>query len=372
MQSRYVHTCIWINGRKVSMADIVSSRVEPLSEFETSTFEFIARWMSGEEVFKLTTSGSTGTPKEISVTRKQMVTSSQLTCTALSLHSDLNALVCLDTKFIAGKMMLVRCLETGMRIFAIDPCSNPLMRLPIDETMHFTAMVPLQVKTIIESSHPHIFDQLSICIAGGANVSDELRSKLQKFTVNVYATYGMTETLSHVALQSLNGDSQSDFFQALPQIRLGVDDRQCLVINAPHFDQEIVTNDIVDLKNDHEFRWLGRYDNVINSGGLKISPEHVEQKIGKIFTRLRIPNPFFVFALPDERLGQKAVLVVEEPTLTLATIDSIYDSMLLTFSPYEIPRQIFQSDHFLYTPTSKVKRQDTFSGARPVFTFTRE
>jgi len=356
---------IWINGRKVSFQAILEKKTVQVSDFEANTFSFIRDWLSGADKFELQTSGSTGNPKIISVTRAQMITSARLTAEALELREHFNALVCLDPRHIAGKMMLVRSMEVGMGIFAIDPCANPLSKIPVDLTIHFTALVPYQAKAILESKHPHMLDTLCSCIIGGGAVEPDLVERLQVYSTKIYSTYGMTETLSHVALRVLNGKNHSDFYQTLPGITVRTDDRSCLIISAPYLDGEIVTNDIAEVTGKNNFRWVGRWDNVINSGGLKISSEILEGRIGQIFTRLEISNSFFIQGIPDEKLGQRVALVMEAP-LKKEMLEVIRQEFIHSFSPYEIPKVFFESDSFVYTNTSKINRQESFKTSRNI------
>jgi len=275
--------------------------------------------------------------------------------------------VCLDTRYIAGKMMIVRSFEIGMKIFVVDPCANPLNKIPVDQTIHFCALVPYQVKTILESKHPHLFDTLLTCIIGGAPLDENLRSKLQNYTIHLYATYGMTETISHVALQAINGPHRSEYFTLLPGISIHTDSRNCLVIGAPYLEEEIKTNDLVEIIGENQFKWLGRWDNMINSGGVKLSPENIEERIGKIFTRLNITSPFFVQGVPDEKLGQKLALVFESPLPDASKLKALHEAVIHSFSAYEIPKVFFESPSFIFTNTAKINRLESFKTAKPVY-----
>jgi O-succinylbenzoic acid--CoA ligase len=362
MNKNYSHTHIWINGRKVLLQDILTEKAMALSEFEKNTFDFICEWLSDKDVFELKTSGSTGSPKTIHVRRSQMTSSANLTAQALGLQQTYNALVCLDTRYIAGKMMLVRSFETGMKIFGVDPCANPFNKIPLDQPIHFTALVPYQVKAILESKHPHLLDSLSTCIVGGAPLNENLQERLQFFSVCVFITYGMTETISHVALQPVNGHARSLYYQTLPGITVRQDQRNCLVINTPYLPGEIITNDIVEVHDEKTFRWLGRWDNIINSGGVKVSPENLEESIGKIFTRLKIGIPFFIYGIPDEKLGQKVVLVLQSASLQIPAKE-IYNALVHSISIYEMPKEFFVTKVFVYTHTDKINRHESFKTA---------
>lgn len=362
--NNYPHSYIWINGRKVLLKDIENASAVAFSDFEKNTFNFIRQWVSEEEKFLLQTSGSTGTPKEITVTRSQMIASAKLTETALQLHSSYNALVCLDTKYIAGKMMLVRSFYTGMKIFAVDPCANPLVKIPVDQTIHFAALVPYQVKSILESKHPHLLDTLMTCIIGGALLDKNIKEKLKPFTTRIFTTYGMTETISHIALQSIN-DNETHY-QTLPGIFVRADERDCLVIHAPYLIDDIVTNDIVEVINENRFRWIGRWDNIINSGGVKISPENIEARIGKIFTRLQINAPYFIHHTHDEALGQRIVLVMQSPLPDELTLKTFIQALPNTLTSFEQPTAFYETSYFIYTETQKINRVETFKRAQPL------
>jgi O-succinylbenzoic acid--CoA ligase len=363
MSNKYPHTHIWINSRKVSISAIVDDKTVCVTEFEKNTFSFIRDWMLGKEKFDLQTSGSTGIPKEISATRSQMTASANLTIKELKLKEIFNALVCLDTRYIAGKMMLVRSLECGMKIFALNPTANPFIKIPVDVAIQFAALVPYQIKAILESKHPHMLDSLETCIIGGAPLDENTSQKLQSFSTRMYATYGMTETLSHIALQALNGKDKSDYYQTLPGITVSTDKRNCLVIHAPYLNEAIVTNDVAEVVDANKFKWLGRWDNVINSGGVKLSAEDLEEKIGKIFTRLKIPNQYFIHGLRDEKLGEKVALVLVSPLPDAKQMQAMREAFLHSFSAYEIPKEIFEISSLVYTPTSKINRQESFLNA---------
>ncbi|MBT1702575.1 AMP-binding protein [Chryseosolibacter indicus] len=360
---QYPYQYIWVNGRSVLLQDIQEGKSTAFTEAERNAFDFIRSWLSDASVFELTTSGSTGTPKKISIKRSQMQTSARLTAQALNLRSNYNALICLDTKFIAGKMMVVRCFELGMKMFFVDPCSNPLVQIPIDRTIDFAALVPYQVTSILGSKHPHLLDTMLTCIIGGAPLDEETKEKIKAFSTSMYITYGMTETISHIALQKINGKEILDYYTTLPDIVINTDSRGCLVIEAPHLEERIITNDIVDIIDSRTFKWVGRWDNVINSGGVKVSAELLEQKIGQIFTRLHINNSFFIYGAEDKNFGSRVILVVEGRFLNIDQESQIVHALLHSFSAYERPKEVYVTSLFLKTKTLKINRQETFKSA---------
>lgn len=341
------------NGRKVSITEILTETVTIETAFEAETFSFIKSWLSGKQTFTLKTSGSTGTPKEITLTRNQLQQSAQRTIKALHLSSDNTALVCLDTKYIAGKMMLVRALETNMQIVAVEPSSNPLKN--ISARPDFGAFVPLQLAEIFtDEDSVNKLNQFKSIIIGGASISATLLEKIKTLSCAVYATYGMTETVSHIALQKLNGEHAQDYFEVLSDIAISVDERDCLVVQLPDFSEPVITNDVVNLIDNNSFKILGRYDNIINSGGIKLLPETIEKKLSPLLTN----QSFFITSIRDERLGEKLVLIIEgkpQPELP--------EALKLALSSYEVPKEIFYLDEFIRTDTHKINRVQTLEKA---------
>ncbi len=355
----YPFSSIIINNREVELQKIISDDETPRSDFEQSTFSFIHSWVRGNKEFHQSTSGSTGTPKMISIDREQMEASARLTEEALHLKSGFNSLVCLDTQYIAGKMMIVRCFVTGMKIIAINPSANPLKELDPNQEIDFVAFVPYQVQEIISSEFAFRLNTIQTSIIGGAVLDDATKEMLQRFTCQFYATYGMTETVSHIALQKLNGSNSSESFQTLSGIEIKLDDRNCLIIKSPALKEEIHTNDIAEVKSATEFKLIGRYDNVINSGGVKVSPEKLEIEIKRLFKDLEIAQSFFVVGLPDKKLGERIALIVEGKKLEQQIIEKINSMFKHTFSSYEIPKEILFKKIFFYTNTGKINRLKT-------------
>ncbi|HZX74779.1 MAG TPA: AMP-binding protein, partial [Cyclobacteriaceae bacterium] len=287
---------IWLelNGRKYTSKELMDSTTisSSKSDFEKSTLGFCYDWLIGKNEFTLSTSGSTGTPKPITLKRKQMEASATLTIEALKLNNFSSALICLDTKYIAGQMMLVRSFINGMNIIATEPTANPFKN--ISQSIDFTALVPYQVEAILHEGNSANLDALKCCIIGGATISESLKKKLKEIKSPMFATYGMTETISHIALQKLNGDDANENFHVLGDTKISQDERGCLMIDADYLDDQVITNDLVTITDAKHFTWLGRFDNVINSGGVKVSPESIETKIESIFDDEGIFNRCFV------------------------------------------------------------------------------
>ena len=302
--------------------------------------QFISDWYSPDDEMVLQTSGSTGKPKSISVKKEWMKNSAHLTGKTFGLTEGDSALLCMPMKYIAGKMMVIRALELGLDLTVVEPSSHPLKGL--EATIDFVAMVPLQLENSINQ-----LDKIKTLIVGGGQVNPQLVEKLKTLSTQVYETYGMTETLTHVAIRSLNGPNKSDAFQALDGVHFEKDVRECLIIHAPALNSNpVVTNDLIELMDGSSFSWLGRHDNVINSGGIKIIPEVVEVKLASI-----IPNKrFFLAGMPDELLGEKVVLVVEGDK---------FDISLDVLDKFEKPRKIVFIKKFEVTNSDKIHRKNT-------------
>lgn len=356
--NNYAFASITINGREVEIKDILGKTASSLSKFESSTFSFIQNWFGPLDTFIQPTSGSTGIPKPITITRKQMIASAQLTQQALELGTNDTSLVCLDTDYIAGKMMLVRSFVTGMKIIAVNPSLNPFAALPLNLKIDFVAMVPLQVHEVIRSAQGQLLNSVKNIIVGGAPLSVETMENLSCLSGRIFETYGMTETVSHIALRRINGPSASEYFTTLPGIKIDTDKRGCLEISAPYLDDTITTNDIIEIKEDTKFKWLGRWDNIINSGGVKIIPEKVEGEIQKLFNKLKIENKFFISSRPDPALGSKLILLIEG-SLRGPIIENIKSSLHDHLSPYEIPKEFFVNVDFVFTRNEKIIRSET-------------
>lgn len=342
------------------------SSVEALTAFETlspyaqQTLSFCHAWLSKQAFFEILTSGSTGIPKSIQIHRTQMQASAQATAQALGLKAGDHALVCLNTAYIAGKMMLVRGLETGMPLLVVPPSSTPLQE--ISEAIDFTALVPLQLKSMLETPELYLaqLNRMKAILVGGAAVDASLENLIrEKLSAPVFSTYGMTETVSHIALRRLNGASASDVYELLPGIAVKKDARGCLSIRGTvSQNQWLHTNDLVELPDEHHFRWLGRVDNVVNSGGIKIYTERIEEKLSEAMQAMGINRTFFLAGLPDEKLGEKLCIMIEgKKTIGDAQEKKMSAWMMTHLHPYEVPKKIFYLPAFVYTPTGKIQRK---------------
>jgi O-succinylbenzoic acid--CoA ligase len=354
----YPYPTLWINGRDVLISDILTEKEIPRDIFEQHTFSFTKTWLSEAHSFELKTSGSTGNPKTIFFSRDQMIASARMTQAAIGLTQGDTALLCLSPEYVAGKMMLVRCFVTGMKIRAVTPTATIPDALP-EELVHFAAMVPAQVHEICRSNKKDRLNRFKTILIGGAALDDDTLEILQSVQCRFLGTYGMTETLSHIALRNLNGPTRSDGYTCLPGVVIALDERGCLEIQAAHVHGKVVTNDLVEIITPETFRWIGRFDNVINSGGVKIIPEVLERKLIGILHEVNIVANIIVAGIPDVKLGQKVVLLLEGSPLPDTKKQHLQEKFLEGLSKYEAPKQFFFIPKFILTNTGKVNRPKT-------------
>jgi len=345
-----VHPRFKLNGISYSSHELKQLAYDLVKEgsiFEKSIGNFLSDWLDEKPTLEVKTSGSTGIPKNILLQKHRMVNSALATGEYFDLKEGNTALLCLPTDYIAGKMMLVRGMVLGLELEYTEPTSNSL--LETSKNYDFAAMVPLQLETSIKE-----IEQIKTLIVGGAAVSRILKDRVQEKKTAIFETYGMTETITHIAIKKVNkviGHNRSQF-KALPNVTFSQDKRECLIISAPEIaDNLVVTNDIVKLISETEFEWLGRYDNVINSGGIKLFPEQIEAKLAKLLS-----NRFFVAGMPDEKLGQKLVLVVEGEVDLNECLQTLKNND--NFVEFEIPKSIYTLPQFIETDTGKIRRKE--------------
>ena len=301
------------------------------------------------------TSGSTGTPKKIKIRKEFLINSAQKTIDFFDLKPESSALLNLSSQYIAGKLMWIRALTGGWHLDISAPDNQSIAGKLSQNTYDFGAMVPLQVYQNLDKIH-----HIKKLIIGGGQVSGKLLKQLQNLPNQIFATYGMTETLTHIAIMPLNmvakqnftaQNAPADAYRILKGVKIATDNRNCLIIEAPCiFEGQLVTNDIVDLIDEKHFRWLGRFDNVINSSGVKLIPEQIENKLKQL-----IDFDFFVTGMPDDKLGQKVVLVLETEQIPKNLPEQIKKHL----SKYEVPKNIYALPEFVRTATGKIQRQKT-------------
>lgn len=336
----FVHHQFKLNGfhfDEESLCRVAYSFIKEGAPFEKAVGDFILYWFDNNDFIEIQTSGTTGEPKLIQVSKQAMVNSALATAAFFNLEAGIKVLHCLPTQYVAGKMMLVRAFILGWDMDLIAPAINPLAR--IETAYDFSAMVPLQAQhSLIQ------LWQVKKLILGGAKVSHWLSQELAEVPSEIYETYGMTETITHIAAKRIG----EEVFTLLPNVLISEDDRHCLVIDAYRVSPEpVVTNDVVKIIDENQFLWLGRYDNVVNSGGVKLFPEQIEEKLSD-----KITARFFVKGIPDEKLGEKLILVIEgEP---YAINENIYEVL----DKYERPKDVFFAPEFMETGSGKIQRDE--------------
>jgi O-succinylbenzoic acid--CoA ligase len=336
-----VHPSFKLNGFHLGKDDLIRvaySFIKEGAEYEKAVGDFIYDWFDQHPYIEMSTSGTTGTPKIMRIEKQAMVNSALATGDFFDLSAGNKILHCLPVKYIAGKMMFVRAFILGLDMDFVEPNAHPL---EYNECNYdFTAMVPLQAQNCLK--------QLSCVkkmIIGGVKISKKLESELIKLPVQAYETYGMTETITHIAAKRIGEEA----FTVLPNVTISYDERNCLVIHAPRISEEvIVTGDLVELINENQFIFLGRVDNVINSGGIKLIPEQIEEKLS-----MKINAKFFVAGVPDETLGEKLVLLIEGEK------GIAEDTLFEDLGKYEKPKAILYVPKFLETANGKILRRET-------------
>ena len=314
--------------------------------------EFLAQWNDTSDVIEVHTSGSTGKPKRLLVEKRRMVNSARITCDFLGLKEGDTALLCMPLDYIAGKMVVVRSLVSHLHLISVMPSSHPLK--DVTQPIDFAAMVPLQVySSMQEPAERERLMSIRHLIIGGGAIDDSLESQLQQFPNAVWSTYGMTETLSHIALRRISGENSSLWYSPLDGVDVSLSSDSCLEIYAPQVNPEkLHTNDIAELRTlpdgSKEFRILGRKDNVIDSGGIKIQAEEVERLL-----RPHLSCGFMITKVSDARLGEAVTLLVESDD-----VDNILAVCKHVLPRHWVPRHIFPESHIPLTETGKPARAE--------------
>lgn len=339
-----------LQGKEYTAGDIsrlVAEGAENCPPALWDLYLFLEKWFDASPVITVHTSGSTGTPKGLVVRKDRMMQSARLTCEFLNLQAGDTALLCMNLRYIGAMMVVVRSLVAGLNLIVRPASGHPLS--DIEEPLRFAAMVPLQVyNTLRVPEEKARLEQTDILIIGGGAVDDSLEAKMSALPTAVYSTYGMTETLSHIALRCLNGDTASKHYYPFPSVELSLSAESTLVIKAPLICGEVLqTNDIACLYPDGSFTIAGRKDNVINSGGIKIQAEEMEKRL-----RPFIPVPFVVTSVPDPRLGQALTLLIAGQV----DVRELESKLQTVLDAYHRPRHIFMTESIPQTENGKTDR----------------
>jgi len=351
------YTQLTINGKSLNKGSLTrlvyeNLRQHHLSDWEEEFFGFLQSWFNDSGWMKVGTSGSTGKPKMLSIPKTSMVESAIRTGRFLNLRSGQSALLALPVRFVAGQMMVVRAIVLGLDLYPVLPSSNPLK--DIRRNFDFAALTPMQViNTLASENGSEKIKAIHKLIIGGGALSKELLAELSTFDNQIWATYGMTETLTHVAMQKLTKPDPTAYFEALPGIRFSTDPRGCLVIRDTGLQHEVlITNDLVNLMSDTSFEFIGRFDHVINTGGIKIFPEKIEKMLAQDLINKR----FIITGVPDRLLGNKLVLVIEGEEDENINLRNFKSRSLL--NRHEIPKKVIFMKCFPETENGKIIRRE--------------
>jgi len=307
---------------------------------------FIKSWGNDEKVIAIYTSGSTGKPKNIELAKEKIQISARKTLEYFKIEKGSSALLCLSLETIAGKMMLVRSFIGGLKLHVVTVSTNPILALknPID----FVALVPMQLEAAVDTAFEKL-KSIKTILVGGAPVSEELIQKLKDKKITVFQSYGMTETISHVAIRKIGFETE-EYYQALPGITFSSDEQRLIIDYPVVLSEKLRTNDCVNLIDSKHFQYLNRYDFIINTGGIKVNPEEIELKLKPL-----LKQPFFIWFVKDVHLGQKIVLVVQEKVnLKLKKKDFTH-----YLNKHEIPKKYCQIKDFVLSKSQKIDRIKT-------------
>jgi O-succinylbenzoic acid--CoA ligase len=341
---------IIINSQIITPEAIAEWLNKPnLTVWEKELVLFLNEWFSDSDFVVAQTSGSTGEPKPIELPKLVMQKSAERTIEYFGLKSNDRLLLSLPCRYIAGKMMVVRAIVGQMDLITIDPATD--FNFLLKETFDLGAMVPNQVFKLLEQpSGTDKLQNIRNLLVGGSAISPDLEAQISKLSSRVVITYGMTETASHVAIRELSGTRKYDFYHCLPGISVSLSPTNCLQIHHPEFPAPLQTNDFAELQSDTAFQVLGRADSVIISGGIKYSPETIEQKLGTLINRR-----FIISAVTDEKLGERMVLVIEGKSFDTNTLEQRITNILV---PYECPKFIGFINRFPETSSGKIIRKE--------------
>jgi len=301
------------------------------------------RFLDETDYMEVQTSGSTGQPRFIKISKDHMQASARMTLDFLRLNKGDKTLLCMSPKHIGGIMMIIRAVEGGLNLSVTEPSARPIETLKDD--FDLVAMVPYQVAASLDE-----LPRIKKLIIGGGPINPGLEEKLNKLPNEIYHTYGMTETISHIAMRKVNSPDK-EVFHTLPGIAVSQDHRGCLVVEAPRLGvHKLITNDQIELCGKGKFIWLGRYDNIVNSAGIKLHPEGIEKKMGSMGYH------YFLAGLPDPRFGESLIMVVEsKEKLTHNHFESAFKKL----GKYEIPKRIITISEFVMTESGKLNRRET-------------
>lgn len=347
---------ISFSDKNYTIDEFIQIKKSDLPKWAIPIHKFLKNWNKGKLEFTQQTSGSTGKPKKIYIEKKQMMVSAHQTIEALKISENSRALLCISANYIGGKMMLVRAILGQWHLHIVKPRSK-FKEKELWSHYEFAAMVPLQISSaLVSSKNKEILNRFDQIIVGGGQVSQNIINQVQECQSKMYSTFGMTETVSHFALKSLNGSEKSDYFKVIGDNKISVDSKGCLMIKGSITDDQwLVTNDVVELI-DNGFKWISRFDLVINTGGVKVQIEPTEQLIIKNLNTEG--HHLIVWKIPDEKLGEKVIGICDSMVL-LNHIKENKEALEESLPPYHFPKNWFLVDEIKTTKSGKIDRINT-------------
>jgi o-succinylbenzoate---CoA ligase len=304
---------------------------------------FLKSWFNKDDYISVKTSGSTGKPKNIKLKKEILIKSALRSNDFFELNENTTALQCLSCNFIAGKLMVIRALVGNFKLIIEDPSQTPLKN--INEKIDFVAMIPAQIQESFEKT-PNKIDFINKIIIGGGSINDALKKTIISSSMNAFSTYGMTETATHIAIQKIQ--KHNDYFVPLKDVRIYTNSDNCLIIDDKYTGVKVETNDIIKIES-NKFKYLGRKDNIINTGGIKIQSEVIESKILK-----HINTNYFIYGISDPKWGQKVILILEGENLKI-DLTQINNEL----EKREKIKAVYNLKKFIYTKTKKINRVKT-------------
>ncbi len=312
--------------------------------------DFLQFWYDEGQELIFTTSGSTGKAKEIVHSKMAMLKSADYSQSFFKYKSNDNSLLSLPLSYVSGKMMLIRAIRSQLNFIIQNISSNPLKN--IDQNIDFLALTPMQFINA-HSENSIQLQKVKTILLGGSAVDESLERMIKSWNNSIYVGFGMTETLTHVALRKLNGVDKTDYYSAIsPEFCFRTNAENCLVINAPHLPEEVISNDIVELLNDQQFYWKGRKDNIVNSGGIKLNVESIENVLN-----LYLSENLMLFGEDHKVLGQSLSLCIEG--LRSDALIAELRIVMTKLDKYERPKKVYFLDKFEYTGNEKLMREKT-------------
>lgn len=313
--------------------------------------QFLQEWKNDNAYIHAYTSGSTGKPKKITLSKDKMRASARATGEFFHFAADQWMCNPLSVRYIAGKMMVVRALEWNMNLDLLFPSTKLMDELT--KVYDFMVMTPHQLSVNLQAEDAQNLRNIRKLLLGGSPPTPQLIEEIQQLHTEIYIGYGMTETMSHVAVRRLNGPLAADHYTAVPHVDFTHDERNCLIIHAKNLlNEPLLTNDVVKLHSPASFTWLGRADHAINTGGIKVFPETIENKIQGL-----VSEPFYISHISHEILGEQVVIVLESETLSEEKQQQLLNSLRDFLTPYERPQKILFHEKFEYTETGKLIRR---------------